>query len=316
MLRIAFAGTPDFAVPTLRALAASQHQLVGVLTQPDRPAGRGLALKQSPIKRLALELQLPLSQPSQLRSPESQAALAGWDADVLVVVAYGLILPAAVLALPRLGCLNIHASLLPRWRGAAPIQRAILAGDTETGVTIMQIEAGLDAGPIVAQRRVPIQPDMTASRLHDQLAQLGAELMLASLDQAEEGPLPSQPQSEQGMSYAAKIDKSEARIDWWRSAAELARQVCAFNPWPVAETLWQGQQLRIWEARASADERVAGDHADFAQPGNVLGLQRGELLVQCGHGRLALLNVQLAGRRIVTAGEFAGSQSLAGTRFG
>jgi len=316
MLRIAFAGTPDFALPTLRALAQSQHRLVGVLTQPDRPAGRGHALTASPVKRLALELQLPLSQPPQLRSPDAHAALANWAADVLVVVAYGQILPAAVLALPRLGCLNVHASLLPRWRGAAPIQRAILAGDTETGVTIMQIEAGLDTGPILAQQRIPIEPDANASRLHDRLAQLGADLMVASLDQAEGGPLRSQPQSDQGVTYAAKIDKAEARIDWWRSAVELARQVRAFNPWPVAETLWQGRQLRVWDARARADERLAGEHADFAQPGNVLGMQRGELLVQCGRGRLALINVQLAGRRIVSASEFAGTQSLAGSRFG
>jgi methionyl-tRNA formyltransferase len=316
MLRIAFAGTPDFAVPTLRALAHSHHQLVGVLTQPDRPAGRGRALTASPVKRLALELQLPLSQPTALRSPEAHAELASWGADVLVVVAYGLILPPAVLALPRLGCLNVHASLLPRWRGAAPIQRAILAGDADTGVTVMQIEAALDSGPIVAQQRIPIEPDATASRLHDRLAQLGASLMLSSLDQAEAGLLRGETQSDQGVSYAAKIDKAEARIDWWRSAVQLARQVRAFNPWPVAETLWQGQQLRIWEARATPDERVAGDRADFAQPGNVLGLQRGELLVQCGQGRLALLNVQLAGRRIITAGEFAGTQSLAGSRFG
>jgi methionyl-tRNA formyltransferase len=316
MLRIAFAGTPDFALPTLRALAQSQHRLVGVLTQPDRPAGRGHALTASPVKRLALELQLPLSQPPQLRSPDAHAALANWAADVLVVVAYGQILPAAVLALPRLGCLNVHASLLPRWRGAAPIQRAILAGDTETGVTIMQIEAGLDTGPILAQQRIPIEPDANASRLHDRLAQLGADLMVASLDQAEVGPLRSQPQSDQGVTYAAKIDKAEARIDWWRSAVELARQVRAFNPWPVAETLWQGRQLRVWDARARADERLAGEHADFAQPGNVLGMQRGELLVQCGRGRLALINVQLAGRRIVSASEFAGTQSLAGSRFG
>ena len=316
MLRVAFAGTPDFALPTLRALAQSQHRLVGVLTQPDRPAGRGHALTASPVKRLALELQLPLSQPPQLRSPDAHAALANWAADVLVVVAYGQILPAAVLALPRLGCLNVHASLLPRWRGAAPIQRAILAGDTETGVTIMQIEAGLDTGPILAQQRIPIEPDANASRLHDRLAQLGADLMVASLDQAEVGPLRSQPQSDQGVTYAAKIDKAEARIDWWRSAVELARQVRAFNPWPVAETLWQGRQLRVWDARARADERLAGEHADFAQPGNVLGMQRGELLVQCGRGRLALINVQLAGRRIVSASEFAGTQSLAGSRFG
>jgi methionyl-tRNA formyltransferase len=316
MLRIAFAGTPDFAVPTLRALAQSPHRLVGVLTQPDRPAGRGRALTASPVKRLALELQLPLSQPQQLRSPEAHEALTGWEPDVLVVVAYGLILPAAVLTLPRLGCINVHASLLPRWRGAAPIQRAILAGDSETGVTIMQIEAGLDTGPILAQVRIPIDPAFNAGRLHDRLAQLGAELMVQCLGQAEAGLLHPTPQAAQNVSYAAKIDKSEARIDWWRSALDIERQVRAFNPWPVAETLWRGEQLRIWDARAAADGRLPGDHADFAQPGNVLGLEGGELLVQCGNGRLALINVQLPGRRIVTAREFGGSQSLAGSRLG
>jgi methionyl-tRNA formyltransferase len=316
MLRIAFAGTPDFAVPTLRALAASTHQLVGVLTQPDRPAGRGRALTASPVKRLALELHLPLSQPAGLRSLTSHAELARWEPDVLVVAAYGLILPEAVLALPRLGCLNVHASLLPRWRGAAPIQRAILAGDTETGITIMQIEAALDAGPILAQARVPIDPATNAQRLHDRLAQLGAGLMVDCLGQAEAGLLHATPQPEHGVSYAAKVDKTEARIDWWHSAVDIERQVRAFNPWPVAETLWRGEQLRIWDARAALDARIAGDHADFAQPGNVLGLQDGELLVQCGRGRLALINVQLAGRRIVTAREFGASQSLAGSRFG
>jgi methionyl-tRNA formyltransferase len=316
MLRIAFAGTPDFAVPTLRALADSPHQLVGVLTQPDRPAGRGRALKASPVKCQALELQLPLSQPQQLRSPEAQAQLSSWAPDVLVVVAYGLILPAVVLALPRLGCLNVHASLLPRWRGAAPIQRAILAGDTETGITVMQIEAALDSGPILAQARIPIDPAGNARQLHDRLAQLGAVLMLDCLGQAEAGLLNPTPQPALGVSYAAKVDKTEARIDWWHSAVDIERQVRAFNPWPVAETLWRGEQLRIWDARAATDNRLAGDHADFAQPGNVLGLQGGELLVQCGNGRLALINMQLAGRRIVTAREFGGTQSLAGSRFG
>jgi len=316
MLRIAFAGTPDFAVPTLRALADSPHRLVGVLTQPDRPAGRGRLLAPSPVKRLAQELGLPLSQPQQLRSPEEQAGLSSWMPDALVVVAYGLILPAAVLSLPRLGCLNVHASLLPRWRGAAPIQRAILAGDTETGITIMQIEAGLDTGPILAQARIPIDPEVNASGLHDRLAQLGANLMIGCLAQAEAGLLQPRPQDARNVSYAAKIEKTEARIDWWRSAVDIERQVRAFNPWPVAETLWRGEQLRIWDARAAEDSRLAGDHADFAQPGNVLGLQGGELLVQCGKGCLALTHVQLAGRRIVTAREFGGSQPLAGARLG
>jgi methionyl-tRNA formyltransferase len=316
MLRIAFAGTPEFAVPTLRALADSAHALVGVLTQPDRPAGRGRALKPGPVKQLAQQLQLPLSQPAGLEDPLALATPASWAPDTLVVVAYGLILPAAVLSLPRLGCFNIHASLLPRWRGAAPIQRALLAGDPDTGITIMQIETGLDTGPILAQQRVPIDPGVNSQQLHDRLATLGAVLMVATLEQAEAGRLRPQPQANQGVSYAAKIEKAEARIDWWRSAAEIDRQIRAFNPWPVAETEWKGQQLRIWEARAASDVRVPGAHDDFAQPGNILGLEGEQLLVQCGQGRLALIKLQLAGRRIVTAREFAGAQSVAGSRFG
>jgi methionyl-tRNA formyltransferase len=316
MLRVAFAGTPDFAVPTLRALAHAPHTLVGVLTQPDRPAGRGREFKASPVKRLALELKLPLAQPAGLREPEAEALLAQWAPDVLVVVAYGLILPPALLGLPRLGAINIHASLLPRWRGAAPIQRAILAGDAETGITIMQIEAGLDTGAMLAQQRIPIEAGANSQQLHDQLAQLGAELLLATLRLAEDGRLRPKPQSDQGVSYAAKIEKAEARIDWWRSAQEIDRQVRAFNPWPVAETLWHDQQLRVWEARPVADGRIAGTHDDFAQPGNILGLEQEQLLVQCGQGHIALLKLQLAGRRVVSAREFASAQSLAGSRFG
>jgi methionyl-tRNA formyltransferase len=316
MLRVAFAGTPDFAVPTLRALAHAPHTLVGVLTQPDRPAGRGREFKASPVKRLALELKLPLAQPAGLREPEAEALLAQWAPDVLVVVAYGLILPPPLLGLPRLGAINIHASLLPRWRGAAPIQRAILAGDAETGITIMQIEAGLDTGAMLAQQRIPIEAGANSQQLHDQLAQLGAELLLATLRLAEDGRLRPKPQSDQGVSYAAKIEKAEARIDWWRSAQEIDRQVRAFNPWPVAETLWHDQQLRVWEARPVADGRIAGTHDDFAQPGNILGLEQEQLLVQCGQGHIALLKLQLAGRRVVSAREFASAQSLAGSRFG
>jgi methionyl-tRNA formyltransferase len=316
MLRVAFAGTPDFAVPTLRALAHAPHTLVGVLTQPDRPAGRGREFKASPVKRLALELKLPLAQPAGLREPEAEALLAQWAPDVLVVVAYGLLLPPPLLGLPRLGAINIHASLLPRWRGAAPIQRAILAGDAETGITIMQIEAGLDTGAMLAQQRIPIEAGANSQQLHDQLAQLGAELLLATLRLAEDGRLRPKPQSDQGVSYAAKIEKAEARIDWWRSAQEIDRQVRAFNPWPVAETLWHDQQLRVWEARPVADGRIAGTHDDFAQPGNILGLEQEQLLVQCGQGHIALLKLQLAGRRVVSAREFASAQSLAGSRFG
>jgi methionyl-tRNA formyltransferase len=322
MLRIVFAGTPDFAVPTLRALAQSQHVLVGVLTQPDRPAGRGRVLKASPVKRLAQQLKLPVSQPDRLQEPQLCATLAHWAPDALVVVAYGLILPAAVLALPRLGCFNVHASLLPRWRGAAPIQRAVLAGDSETGVTIMQIEAGLDAGPILAQQPIPIGADANAGQLHDRLAPIGARLMIETLDQAEAAGLRPQRQTDQGVTYAAKITKAEAQIGWAGTAAQIERQVRAFNPQPVAHTLWQGQSLRIWEAQLASEAQLAGDIAVAAtpatppQPGTILGLWHDRLTVQCGRGRLALRTLQLAGRRIVTAREFASGHALAGSRFG
>jgi methionyl-tRNA formyltransferase len=319
MLRVAFAGTPEFAVPTLRALADSPHALVGVLTQPDRPAGRGRELADSPVKRLAKELDLPLSQPATLQSPEARALLASWATDALVVVAYGLILPPALLALPRLGCLNVHASLLPRWRGAAPVQRAILAGDAETGITIMQMDAGLDTGPILAQQRLPIDPQANSQQLLERLAQLGAALLLTTLEQAQTGLLRPRTQPDQGVSYAAKIDKAEARIDWRRGAEEIARQVRAFNPRPVAETRWLGQQLRIWEAHAVGEAGApveAGAEAAAAQPGDILGLEKERLMIQCGQGRLALMTLQLAGRRSVTAREFAGGRALAGSRLG
>ena len=321
MLRIVFAGTPDFAVPTLRALAQSPHVLVGVLTQPDRPAGRGRALKQSPVKRLAQQLKLPLSQPQHLQDPQARATLATWAPEALVVVAYGLILPAAVLALPRLGCFNVHASLLPRWRGAAPIQRAVLAGDSQTGVTIMQIEAALDTGPILAQQPIPIGADDNSRQLHDRLAPLGARLMLATLEQAEAAMLHPQPQTNQGVTYAAKIDRAEAQIGWAGTAVAIERQIRAFNPRPVAHTLWQGQALRIWEAQVAAAQiagqtGAAGTPADPPQPGTILGLWHDRLTVQCGQGRLALTKLQLAGRRIVTAREFASGHAPAGSRFG
>jgi methionyl-tRNA formyltransferase len=312
MLRIAFAGTPEFAVPTLRALADSPHRLVGVLTQPDRPAGRGRESKASAVKRLAQALALPMWQPAGLADPEARATLERWQPDVLVVVAYGLILPRALLGLPRLGCLNVHASLLPRWRGAAPIQRALLAGDTETGITIMQLEAGLDTGAILAQQRIAIDPQASSQQLHDQLAPLGAALLLATLEQAQSGLLQPRAQPDQGVSYAAKIDKAEAWIDWQRAAEAISRQVRAFNPWPVAATRWHGEQLRIWEA---ADGGSAAGAAGALAPGTILGLEHEQLMVQCGQGRLGLIRLQLAGRRIVTAREFAGRQALAGSCF-
>ena len=313
MLRLAFAGTPEFAVPTLRALAASHHRLVGVYTQPDRPAGRGRALRASPVKELALALQLPLAQPARLRAESDWAPLAQWSCDALVVVAYGLILPPAVLALPRLGCINIHASLLPRWRGAAPIQRALLAGDAQTGVSIMQLDAGLDTGPVYAERIVPIGASTNAAQLAQALAALGAQTLLETLDALEHSQLRPQPQRAVGITLAPKIEKQESRIDWLRDAAHISRQVRAFNPWPVADTQWQQQQLRIWDAQDWSDQCVGLQPGET--PGCLIGLDEGRLLVRCGQGVLAITRLQLAGRRTVTAGEFAAGRSLAGMQF-
>lgn len=328
MLRIAFAGTPEFALPALDALAAVPGQVVGVLTQPDRPKGRGRGLKPSPIKQRALELHLPLAQPARLASAEELEPLRRWQPDVLVVVAYGLILPPAALALPRLGCLNIHASLLPRWRGAAPIHRAILAGDRDSGVSIMQLDAGLDTGPVLAQRSVPITAETTTAELHAVLARLGAEQLVAVLAAVEDGTARVQPQSTSGVSYAAKIDKREARIDWSRSAVQIARQVRGCNPWPVAETQMNGTQVRIWQAAAltqmplcAATARAAqhGGHTSAA-PGTILGLanvgQTSErICVACGVGVLAIAQLQSAGRRALGAEEFANGHTLKGLAF-
>lgn len=307
MLRLAFAGTPEFAVPTLRALAASGHTLVGVLTQPDRPAGRGRVLSASPVKLAAQELGLPVAQPAKLKSEEERAALAEWQPDALIVVAYGLILPAAVLALPRLGCINVHASLLPRWRGAAPIQRAILAGDTESGVTIMQMDVGLDTGPMWSRCVVPIDITTTGEQLHDALAAAGAALLVETLSAIEHRTRDPEPQPAEGTSYASKLDKAEARIDWSADAAQIARQVRAFNPWPVAETRWQGQQLRIWDARALLSEGVGS-------AGQLLSMDTdGALRIRCGEGVLAVTKLQLAGRRAMSAREFAAGAAWQGT---
>ncbi|HWN48047.1 MAG TPA: methionyl-tRNA formyltransferase [Steroidobacteraceae bacterium] len=309
-LRIAFAGTPQFALPALQALLKSRHQVVGVLTQPDRPAGRGQQMRASPVKLLALDAQLPLAQPPTLKTPESRAELAHWAADVLVVVAYGLILPPPVLALPRLGCVNIHGSLLPRWRGAAPIQRAILAGDAETGVTIMQLDAGLDTGPMLLERVRPIGSQDTAGDLHDALSELGAAALLEALDGLAAGALKPRAQPAEGVSYAPKIEKSESPLDWSVSAIHLDRKIRAFNPWPVAETRFAGESLRVLRARIA--EPVGAHDA----PGTLLGIAEDGLRVACGEGVLAVRELQRAGKRPVSARDFANAVRLAGLRFG
>jgi methionyl-tRNA formyltransferase len=311
-LRAAFAGTPEFALPALAALDA-RHSLVGVLTQPDRAAGRGQRLSASPVKQAAQALGAPLAQPASLKCEEGRAALRQWQPDVLVVVAYGLLLPREVLDLPRLGCLNIHGSLLPRWRGAAPVQRALLAGDAETGVSIMQMDAGLDTGAVFLARRVPITAQHTAGYLQAQLAELGALALLEVLDGLAAGTLAATPQPAAGVTYAAKIAKAEARIDWTQDAAAIDRQVRAFNPWPVAETRLAGEQLRIWGAYAV---NMPAKEAKSADPGSIIELTREHMLVECGTGVLAVTHVQRPGRRPMSVRDFSHSLALAGRRLG
>jgi methionyl-tRNA formyltransferase len=323
-LRIAFAGTPDFSVPALEALLGSGHRVVGVLTQPDRPKGRGRQLAASPVKEAALKHGLAVSQPETLKTDAGRAELRSWAPDLLVVVAYGLILPPQVLVLPRLGCLNIHASLLPRWRGAAPIQRAILAGDALTGVTIMLMDAGLDTGPMLLKKEVPIAPADTGGSLHDRLASLGADALLEALGPYADGALKPVPQPTEGASYAAKLEKSEALIQWERDALDIERQVRAFNPWPVAETRLDGEQLRIFGAAAdrggTAIEPAAGTAPDVKPPlpGTIVEVQGDSLLIQCGRGRLAVRQLQRPGRRAMSAADFVrgGGADLVGKRLG
>ena len=310
-LRVAFAGTPDFALPAFHALVGSRHVVVGVLTQPDRPKGRGRQLASSPVKLAAQQSGVPLSQPVTLKTEADRADLAAWQADVLVVVAYGLILPRAALELPRLGCVNIHASLLPRWRGAAPIQRAILAGDAQTGVSIMRMDVGLDTGPVFLERTVAIAPDETGGSLHDRLAAEGGSAVLHVLDQLSTNSARLTPQREDGVTYASKIEKSEALIDWSRDAVDIERQVRAFNPWPIAETRLDGEQLRIYAARVID----ANCESNVGESGKIVD-SSDAIVVACGRGRLALTELQRPGRRPVAARDLINTLDLAGRRLG
>jgi len=303
--RIVFAGTPDFALAALRALVESGRTPVAVLTQPDRPAGRGKKLTASPVKQYAEQHNIPVQQPVTLRDEQSAAALAALEPDVLVVAAYGLILPQAVLDIPRHGCLNVHASILPRWRGAAPIQAAILAGDVKTGISLMAMTAGLDCGPVFHIEELDIGPDETAGELHDRLAALGGEALVARLDAILAGDVEAIPQDDMRATYAPKIDKQDARIDWSLPADEVARRVRAYNPFPGAFCFDGDTRIKVWRAAA-----VDGQ----APPGTVLQCDREAVVVACGEGALRLEEMQLPGKRRVVAPEFAGQLDLNGQR--
>ncbi|WP_315387960.1 methionyl-tRNA formyltransferase [uncultured Stenotrophomonas sp.] len=296
-MKIVFAGTPEFAVSSLRA-AARHHEVVGVYTQPDRPAGRGRGLMPSPVKLEAIARGIPVFQPESLKTPEAQQQLRDLQPDLMVVVAYGLILPKAVLAIPTHGCWNVHASLLPRWRGAAPIQRAIQAGDAETGVCLMQMEAGLDTGPVLLRQHTPIQAGELGGSLHDRLAELGAQVLSDGLGLLRAGLKPiAQPQPAQGVTYAHKLDKAEARLDWSEDAQVLERTVRAFNPWPIAEAQLAGERVRIHGALALADNQGKA-------PGTLLAAGREGIDIACGQGALRLRVLQREGGKAITAADY------------
>ena len=306
-LRIIFAGTPDFAAPALAALIEAGHEIVLVLTQPDRPSGRGMKLKASPVKELALEHDIEVFQPETLKDSRAQSRIEDAKADVIIVAAYGLIIPTNVLNMPRLGCFNIHASLLPRWRGAAPIQRSLLAGDKETGVTIMEVVPALDAGAMISKGVVPITELDTAQTLHDALAKTGADLMVKAMENlSKNGTLASTPQDDSLVTYAEKLQKSEATIDWNKSADAISKQVRAFNPFPVATAMLNGEVCRIWMATKKSGKGLAGQVVATNET----------IDVACGEGVLSIHELQLPGGKRLKAREFlTGRQLPAGTQF-
>ena len=315
-LKIIFAGTPDFSVPPLKALINSPHEVVAVFTQPDRPSGRGRKLTPSPVKVCATEHGIPVYQPEKLRTAEDQQLVIDLHADLMVVVAYGIILPKVVLDAPRLGCINIHASLLPRWRGAAPIQRAILAGDSETGITIMQMDEGLDTGDMLLTLRCPIEANDTGSSLHDKLSLLGAEALMTALPGIIEGRNAAEKQDEQLANYAQKLQKSEAMIDWKNSAQQILRQINAFNAWPVAQTQVDIkadgtlEMMRIWQAQL-IDNKASAD-----VPGKVIRCDKQGIDVATGQGILRLLNIQLPGKKPMDVQAFVNATDLTGRVLG
>lgn len=300
-LRIIFAGTPDFAARHLDALLSSEHQIVGVFTQPDRPAGRGNKLTPSPVKVLAEQHQLPVFQPKSLRPEENQRLVADLNADVMVVVAYGLILPQAVLDMPHLGCINVHGSLLPRWRGAAPIQRSLWAGDSETGVTIMQMDAGLDTGDMMHKIACPIESNDTSASLYGKLAQLGPQGMLTTLRQMADGSATREVQDEALVTYAEKLSKEEARLDWNLSAAQLERCIRAFNPWPISYFTIDDQPVKVWQASVLAQSANA-------EPGTVVHADKQGIQVATADGILNLIQLQPAGKKPMSAQDLLNSR--------
>jgi methionyl-tRNA formyltransferase len=300
-LRIIFAGTPDFAARHLDALLTSEHEVVGVFTQPDRPAGRGNKLTPSPVKTLALEHGIPVFQPKSLRPAESQQLVAELNADVMVVVAYGLILPQAVLDMPKLGCINVHGSLLPRWRGAAPIQRSLWAGDSQTGITIMQMDVGLDTGNMLHKIECDIEPQDTSATLYNKLAELGPTGMLATLQQLAEGTARPEVQDEALVTYAEKLSKEEARLDWTLSAKQLERCIRAFNPWPMSYFVIDEQPVKVWQAEAM-------DQQTSAQPGTIIAAGKAGIQVATSDGILNILQLQPAGKKAMSVQDILNSR--------
>jgi len=306
-VNVLFAGTPEFAARCLEALLKSRHRVIGVITQPDRPAGRGFALAPSPVKKLASARGIQMTQPESLRDAQAQAKLKHFRADVIVVAAYGLILPRPVLELPRDGAINIHASLLPRWRGATPIERALLAGDRHTGVSIMQMDDGLDTGPVLMQEEIPILEDDTMGTLRDRLAELGAKLIVQALDALQAGVIKATPQSAEGVTYAAKLEKREARVDWREGALTVNRQVRALNPSPGADARVRRVELKIWRCATATGRGNAGEILSIGPDG---------LCVACGEGALVITELQRSGGKRLRAADFLrGFPLTVGERF-